>query len=103
MFCMWYVVMVVVLHVHIIYVKWLWVMVAVEVVVVVCVCVCVCMSVCVCMCLFTCVHAWGKETTKKKGEKKEKLTWKKIPTKDLNLKPRACGATVLSSVLLPKC
>ena len=54
----------------------------------VCVCehVCVCACVCVCMCLFTCVCAWDKRTTKKKGEKEGKVKLeRKVPTMDSNL------------------
>ena len=70
------------------YVKWLWVVVVVEVMVV-CLCVRACVHVHVCihvyMCMywFTCVCAWDKGTTKKKREK-GKLTWKNVPTLELN-------------------
>ena len=62
------------------YVKWLWVEAVVEVVVwYVHVCVCV-------MCLFTCVCAWVKGTTTKKGEKEGKVNLEKqVPTMDSNL------------------
>ena len=63
-------------------------------------CVCVCVHACVrvCTCSPVCVHGARKQL-RKREKKKEKLTWKKVPTKDLNLKSHACGATVLSSVL----
>ena len=68
----------------------------------VCVHVHVCMHVC--MGLFTCVCAWGKGTTKKREKKDGKVNLRKSPHCGFeHLLPHACGSTVLSPVLLPKC
>ena len=62
---------------------------------------CVCVCVCVCSCSLVCVH--GVREQLEKGENDGKVNLEKVPKKDSNLQPCACGPTVLSPSTTARC